>query len=119
MSPDDRSRARGDKRPERVKLILGLVLRFARKDAGLTQKAVADAFGLPSAALCKLEKGTTTVALWHLDRYGEIVGVPGWALHRAATEIARRAPLDACDTKLFIEAVDALWRDHKTESCDG
>ncbi|GJD75897.1 helix-turn-helix domain-containing protein [Methylobacterium goesingense] len=47
-----------------------------RKKASLTQKRVAQCFGMSAAQLQKYEKGTNRISALHLDTFSRLTGVP-------------------------------------------
>ena len=47
-----------------------------RKRASLTQKRVAQSFGMSAAQLQKYEKGTNRISAIHLDTFSRLTGVP-------------------------------------------
>jgi len=47
-----------------------------RKRASLTQKRVAQSFGMSAAQLQKYEKGTNRISAIHLDTFSRMTGVP-------------------------------------------
>ncbi|KQP89359.1 MULTISPECIES: helix-turn-helix transcriptional regulator [unclassified Methylobacterium] len=47
-----------------------------RKKAALTQKRVAQSFGMSAAQLQKYEKGTNRISAIHLDTFSRMTGVP-------------------------------------------
>ena len=47
-----------------------------RKRASLTQKRVAQSFGMSAAQLQKYEKGTNRISALHLDTFSRLTGVP-------------------------------------------
>jgi transcriptional regulator with XRE-family HTH domain len=47
-----------------------------RKKASLTQKRVAERFGMSAAQLQKYEKGTNRISAIHLDSFSRMTGVP-------------------------------------------
>lgn len=47
-----------------------------RKKASLTQKQVAQCFGMSAAQLQKYEKGTNRISALHLDTFSRLTGVP-------------------------------------------
>lgn len=47
-----------------------------RKRASLTQKRVAQSFGMSAAQLQKYEKGTNRISAIHLETFSRMVGVP-------------------------------------------
>lgn len=64
-------------------------LREKRKEAGLTQKEVAERMGTSSSAVARIEQGSPGVRLWLLDRYALAIGHRvEWQLTQ--TELSRR-----------------------------
>ncbi|MCJ2035917.1 helix-turn-helix domain-containing protein [Methylobacterium sp. J-068] len=47
-----------------------------RKKASLTQKRVAQSFGMSAAQLQKYEKGTNRISAIHLDTFSRMTGIP-------------------------------------------
>lgn len=47
-----------------------------RKKASLTQKRVAERFGMSAAQLQKYEKGTNRISALHLESFSRMIGVP-------------------------------------------
>ncbi|MGU3360322.1 helix-turn-helix domain-containing protein [Methylobacterium sp. M6A4_1b] len=55
---------------------VGQRLAEQRKKASLTQKRVAQSFGMSAAQLQKYEKGTNRISAIHLDTFSRLTGVP-------------------------------------------
>jgi len=81
--------------------LLGRVLWYVRHELVVSQREVADWLHMPASTVSKLELGTITAAVHHLDalaaafshfeerdRGAAAVEWEGWELHRVATEIA-------------------------------
>lgn len=68
--------------------LLGTVLIEARSRAGLRQAHVAEQLRVPQSGISKLERGVTTLSLYHLDRYAETLEWTGWELYRRASTLA-------------------------------
>ena len=56
---------------------LGRRLRVAREARGLSQQAVADAFGLPRTAITQMEAGNRSVSTLELIKLAELYLRPG------------------------------------------
>lgn len=91
-----RSGARdGDKPNVSMAALLGVVLYVARKDVGLGQIELGERLGVPQSGISKMERGRTTLSVYHLDRYAEALysdddegGADGWELYRRACSLA-------------------------------
>ena len=81
--------------------LLGKVLWFVRHGLDVSQQDVADWLSMPASTMSKLELGTITAAVHHLDalarafthfeeqdRGADSRAWEGWELHRVATRIA-------------------------------
>lgn len=75
--------------------LLGAVIHTARTRCGLAQAELSARLDVPPPALSKLEKGHTTMSVYHLDRYAEALsedeeegGWRGWELYRRASTLA-------------------------------
>jgi transcriptional regulator with XRE-family HTH domain len=75
--------------------LLGAVIHAARTRCGLAQAELSARLEVPPPALSKLEKGHTTMSVYHLDRYAEALGEgedqgswQGWELYRRASTVA-------------------------------
>ncbi|KQT80792.1 helix-turn-helix transcriptional regulator [Methylobacterium sp. Leaf466] len=55
---------------------VGQRIALQRKKAALTQKRVAQSFGMSAAQLQKYEKGTNRISAIHLDTFSRLTGVP-------------------------------------------
>ncbi|MEU2450036.1 helix-turn-helix transcriptional regulator [Streptomyces sp. NPDC012765] len=56
--------------------VIGARIRAARKDAGLTQEALAEAVGIDSKSVHRIEYGTSDPSLSVLLRLGDALGIP-------------------------------------------
>jgi transcriptional regulator with XRE-family HTH domain len=95
--------------------LLGRVLWYLRHSLVVSQREVAEWLGMPTSTVSKLELGTITAAVHHLDalaaafshfeardRGEETVGWEGWQLHRVVTVLAER---------LDEQGYTVLWAD--------
>ena len=55
---------------------VGQRIALQRKKAALTQKRVAQSFGMSAAQLQKYEKGTNRISAIHLETFSRMIGVP-------------------------------------------
>ena len=114
--------------------IIGVVLRLAREGMGVRQVAVAKEMGVPQSTISKLEHGTITQGVYHLDLFARAISRQAkpkdrwqaWRLLRRATEIAaaieddkglgfywlsrRQAPdMSAVSPRKLEQLVEAHW----------
>ena len=100
--------------------LLGRVLWYIRHSLVVSQREVADWLHMPASTVSKLELGTITAAVHHLDalaaafshfderdRGADAVEWQGWELHRVATQIAER---------LGEQGYTVLWADTEPEA---
>ncbi len=96
VEQDAASEAREDVPGVLMPEIIGVVLRLAREEMGVRQVMVAKRLGVPQSTISKLEHGTITHGVYHLDLFAETIsldaspedGWEGWKLMRKATQIA-------------------------------
>jgi len=79
--------------------LLGMVLTRYRRRARLGQAAVARRMEIPQSTISRLERGTTTLSVYYLDRYAEAVDVEGWEIYRRACTLA----------DLLVEVGTSIW----------
>lgn len=80
--------------------ILGAIFRLARTDLGVSQVAVAALMRMPQSTISKLERGTITHGVYHLDLFAQAIAAAaeaggidaepweGWELLREASGAA-------------------------------
>jgi len=85
----------GDQPNVSMAALLGVVLYVARKDVGLGQIELGERLGIPQSGISKIERGRTTLSVYHLDRYAEALytdeeagGSDGWEFYRRACSLA-------------------------------
>jgi transcriptional regulator with XRE-family HTH domain len=89
-------------------LEIGARLARARKQAGLTQKALAERLGVTRRSIQGYEAGSV-VPYKHLDRLGELLGkTPGWFLGGEQSQTVTSEPIAQLRAAVHEELVAVL-----------